>query len=101
MKTLLTVWTIILFASSAISVLALSAVQTRLIRREGWHVFRRHKLFDLYWRNLGSFQRALIWPGLIAFLITLLAATVVSLFNLTYPNPAHAVNAGTRNNPPY
>ena len=77
----MTVWTILLFASFAISTLALSAVQTRLIRKEGWSVFRRHKLLDMYWRDLGTLERGLIWAGLIAFLITLLAATVIGFFN--------------------
>jgi hypothetical protein len=83
MKTLATAWIIFLFASFAVSVLALSAVQTQLIRKEGWGVFRKHRLLDLYWRNLGTLQRALIWPGLIAFFLTLLAGTLSVFFRHT------------------
>jgi len=83
MKTLVTGWIIFLFASFAVSTLALSAVQTRLIRKEGWGAFRRHRLLDLYWRDLGRLQRALIWPGLIAFFLTLLAATLSVFFRHT------------------
>ena len=83
MKTLVTVWVVFLFTSFAISTLALSAVQTRLIRKGGWRVFRRHRLLDLYWRDLGTVQRVLIWPGLIACFLTLFAATLSVFFRHT------------------
>ena len=68
-STLLTYWVIFLFCSFAGSVLALTFVETQLIRREGWRVFRTRGLFDLYWRELPLLQRLLIKPGLIAFLL--------------------------------
>ena len=79
-STLLTYWVIFLFCSFAVSVLALTFVQTQLIRREGWRVFRTRGLFDLYWRELPLLQRLLIRPGLIAFLLTFFAASLSTLF---------------------
>jgi len=83
MKNVLTVWFVFLFASVTFSVLGLSWVQSRLIKREGWRVFRTHRFLDLYWHDLGSLERLLIWPGLIAFLLTLVAASLDHLLHRT------------------
>jgi hypothetical protein len=76
---LLKYWIIFLFASFAVSVLALSFVQTRLIRREGWRVFRARGIRQLYWREISPPLRFAIWIGISAFLLTLLALTVDAL----------------------
>ncbi len=83
MNTLLKCWFVFLFASVGVSVLGLSWVQTRLIKRGGWRVFRTQRVTDLYWRDLGPLERLLIWPGLVAFLLTLLAATLSLVFHRT------------------
>lgn len=85
MKTLLAYWIILFLVSFAASVLGLSLVQSRLIEKEGWQwsVFRNHKFFDLYWHELRWFERLLIWPGLIAFLLTLIGATLEYVFGRT------------------
>ena len=83
MKILEKAWIIFLFASFAASVLALSAVQIRLIRKEGFGVFFRRSLLDLYWRELRPFQRALKWTGILAFMITMLVAPILALLKST------------------
>ena len=79
MNALVSIWIVLLFASFAITVLALSFVQVRLMGREGWRVFRAHSLVDLYWRKRTPIERLLIWPGLVAFFLTLLAGIVSTL----------------------
>ena len=79
MNTLLHFWFGFLLTSFAVSVLALSAVQTRLIRREGWHVFRTRGPLQLYWRELSPLERSLLWPGITAFFLTLFAAAMGAL----------------------
>jgi hypothetical protein len=81
MNTLLKCWIVFVFVSFFITVLGLSYVQTRLIKKDGWQVFRVRKFVDLYWHGLTPFARFAIWPGLIAFLLTLLGATLLQLFS--------------------
>ena len=85
MKALLTYWIIFVLFSFAISVLALSWVQFRLIEKEGWQwpVCRTHKFLDLYWRDLKWYQRLLIWTGLIAFLLTLAGVSLEHVLGRT------------------
>ena len=72
-------WIIFLLASFAVSVLALSFVQTRLIRREGWRVFHTRGIRQLYWREISPLQRFAIWTGISALLLTFLALAVDAL----------------------
>jgi hypothetical protein len=83
MRTLLTCWLVLLFASFAVSVLGLTWVQLRLTRAYGWRVFRTRSALNLYWHGLGPFERWLIWPGLIAFFLTLVGGTLLHFFNRT------------------
>jgi hypothetical protein len=80
MKAVTTVWLILLVVSFAVSVLALTSVQTRLIKKRGWRGLRHHNPVDVYWRNLSTLERALIWPGFIAFFLTLFAAALSAVF---------------------
>ena len=68
---------VVLVALFTISVLTLSFVQTRLLRREGWRVFHARSPVQLYWRELSPLQRWLLWPGLGMFFITWLAAMII------------------------
>jgi hypothetical protein len=83
MTPLLKYWFIFVMVSFLLSILGLSWVQTRFFRRHGWHIVRAHEALDLYWRDLSAAERLLIWPGLLAFLLTLLGASLNLVFNRT------------------
>jgi type II secretory pathway component PulM len=74
------IWFILLFISFAISVIMLTQIQTRLWKQFGWRVFRERPMLQMYWRDLTHKERALLWPGVIMFLLTLLSGTLVKLF---------------------
>ena len=73
---MLRTWFIFLVASFATSVLTLSWVQTRVARRQGWSSFWHQSLFKTYWTDISPLERALVWCGIGAFLLTLLGATI-------------------------
>jgi hypothetical protein len=79
---------VFLFVSFGISTLTLSFVQTRLISREGWRVFRTRGLLQLYWRELSPLQRWLLWPGIAAFFITWFGGMTVVLIRYITGNGA-------------
>jgi len=70
-------WFTFQFVSFAVSVLAMSYVQTRLLRLHGWRVFRDRAAVDLYWRELSPLLRWLLWPGLVAFGVTFVGLAVL------------------------
>jgi len=72
---MLTIWFIFLIASFAVSVLTLTYVQTRVWRKQGWRALRERPLLDTYWVDLTPLERVLLWPGVIAFFLTLLLGT--------------------------
>ena len=72
-------WFWFLLAAFAVSVLTLSFVQTKLIRREGWRVFRTRSVVQLYWREISPLERFLIWTGIAAFFLTFFALAVSTL----------------------
>jgi hypothetical protein len=79
MHLILTVWIAFLVASFLVSILALTYVQSRAFARYGLRnsMERAQRApLDMYWRELSPLERGLVWPGLIAFGITLLAALV-------------------------
>jgi hypothetical protein len=69
---MLAIWFIFLIASFAVSVLTLTYVQTRVWRKLGWRALRERPLLDTYWGDLTPLERLLLWPGVIAFFLTLL-----------------------------
>jgi hypothetical protein len=71
---MLLVWFIFLFGSFAVSVLTLSYVQTRVWRKQGWRALRERPFLEIYWADLSPVQRALLWPGIVVFFVTLIAA---------------------------
>ena len=73
---MLAVWIIFLFVSFAVSVLTGSYVQIRVARKHGWRGLRERPLLDTYWYELSPVERILLWPGIVAFTITLLSAVV-------------------------
>ncbi len=75
----LKLWFGFLTVSFLVSVLTLNVVQTSLIRREGWSVFRRRRPIQLYWRELSPVQRWLLYPGIAAFFVTWLAGMAIVL----------------------
>jgi type II secretory pathway component PulM len=58
----------------------LTLIQTRLWKQFGWRVFRERPMLQMYWRDLTHKERALLWPGVILFLLTLLSGTLMKLF---------------------
>jgi hypothetical protein len=82
-------WIAFLFVSFAISVLTLSFVHIRLISREGWRVFRMRSPVQLYWRELSSLQRWLLWPGIAAFFITWCAGVMIVIVRYITGNGAN------------
>jgi hypothetical protein len=80
MNMLVKCWILFLLVSFFITVLGLSYVQARLIKKDGWRVFRIRRFFDLYWHDLRPLERLSIWPGLVAFFLTLFGAALVHLF---------------------
>jgi hypothetical protein len=72
---MLVAWFIFLLGSFAVSVLTLTYVQTRVWRTRGWRALRERPLLENYWSDLSTIERALLWPGIVAFFLTLLAAT--------------------------
>lgn len=73
---MLDAWIIFTFASGAVSVTMLSLVQIRVISKDGFRALRPRPvlpgLVALYWTNLSRLERALLWPGLVAFFLTML-----------------------------
>src|ERR1700682_1371354 len=63
-------WTFFVFGSFAITVLTLSFVQMRGISKYGWRDFRKRSPRQTYWDELTWWQRALLFPGFCAFMIT-------------------------------
>ena len=67
----------------AISVLTLSYVQCRIISRSGWKALQvscYRGLKELYWDNLSTPQRWLIWPGIVCFVMLALGAILSLLW---------------------
>jgi hypothetical protein len=68
-----------LFSSFVVSVLTLSYIQTRVAKKFGWPALRDRPFLDTYWRELSKTQRCLLWPGIVAFMITLLVVALSKL----------------------
>ena len=69
-------WVVFLFASFLVSVLAMTYIQVRAASKYGWRGLRQRPLLETYWRELSLVERGLLWPGLVAFGLTLLAAAM-------------------------
>ena len=69
MNWIIIAWFALLATSFSISVLALTFFQLRAFARYGWRGFR----FQVYWRELSPLEKGLVWPGVLAFVITWLA----------------------------
>jgi hypothetical protein len=64
-------WLVFLVVSFAVSIVALTYVQIRLIvQARTWRIFYERSILDLYWRGLSVPLRLLVWPGLVAFGVT-------------------------------
>ena len=76
MELALKAWIVFLFGSFAVTVLTMTHIQFRGIARYGRRGLRKRPLVDTYWHDLSILQRSLLWPGLAAFGITCVVATV-------------------------
>jgi hypothetical protein len=76
MQSMLAAWLIFLFASSAVSILAMTYIQVRAASKYGWRGLRQRPFLDTYWRELSMLERAFLWPGLAGFVVTLVAAAL-------------------------
>ena len=77
MKLMLMAWIAFFVASFAVSILALTYVQMRAAARYGLResMERAQRApLDMYWRELSRLERGLVWPGIVAFAVTFLAA---------------------------
>ena len=79
---MLLIWFIFLGASFLVSVLTLTRLQTRIIRKLGWRALQRDPLLH-YWVEISALERVLLWCGISAFLLTLLGAAVWKLVALS------------------
>ena len=59
-----------------LSTITLTFIQIRLARQFGWRVFRERSMKALYWTDLSWQQRLLLWPGVVAFFVILVAGLV-------------------------
>ena len=64
---------LLVFSLVLVSTLTLTIIQTRLLRQFGWRVFRERSMKTLYWTDLSWRQRILLWPGILTFLVILIA----------------------------
>ncbi len=79
MESILTGWIAFLVASFAVSILALTYIQSRAVAKYGLRnsMERAQRApLDMYWRDLSPLERGLVWPGLVAFGVTFLAAVI-------------------------
>lgn len=68
-------WFAVLFITFLLSTVMGCVVQTRGISREEWRAFRdrcKRQPFTVYWRELSLIERALLYPGILTFFITLI-----------------------------
>lgn len=73
---MLTAWVVFLALSFSVSVLAMTYIQVRAASKHGWFGMWQRPIFDTYWRHLSLRERAFLWPGLAAFAMTFVAATL-------------------------
>ncbi|GEM_PF-4521383 len=74
---MLRIWLAFMFVAFAVTVVAGSMVQ---IREHGSaKAFRERRLLDVYWHERTALERALLWPGFIAFLVTVIAIAIATL----------------------
>jgi hypothetical protein len=73
---MLRIWIFFLLASFIVSVVTLTRIQVRLAGRLGWSAFQHSSLIKIYWTDISILQRALLWTGIGAFLLSLIAATI-------------------------
>ncbi len=73
---MLAAWVVFLFASFLVSVLAMTYIQVRAASKYGWRGLQQRSFRETYWRELSLVERSLLWPGLVAFGLTLLAAAM-------------------------
>lgn len=72
---MLAAWIIFMFVSFGVSVLTGSYIQIRVAKRHGWCGLSERPLLHTYWFELSPVERILLWPGIVAFAITVLSAT--------------------------
>lgn len=83
-RILFAVWFILLLVTFTTTVFTMTVVQTRVAKQHGWKALGDRPFIELYWKNLSTKERALLWPGLIMFFGSLLLGTVwkvISFFN--------------------
>jgi hypothetical protein len=73
---MLAAWVVFLFGSFLVSVLAMTYIQVQAASRYGWRGLRQRPFLETYWRELSLVERGLLWPGLVAFALSLLAAAI-------------------------
>jgi len=62
-----------------LSITILLLVQTRVLRKDGWLALREKRMLDTYWKDLSVMERALLWPGILMFFLTLFGGTAWNL----------------------
>jgi hypothetical protein len=78
---MLEVWFMFLAGSFTVSILMLTFVQMRAWKKKGWWRASYERPLETYWSELSAIERVLLWPGLVAFFLTLLA---LSIWDLTH-----------------
>ena len=64
---------LLVFSLFLVSTVTLTIIQSRLLRQFGWRVFRQRSMKALYWTELSWRQRILLWPGVLTFMLILIA----------------------------
>lgn len=73
-------WLGFLAVSFVSTVLMATYIQARGLQQYGLREFRRRPMIATYSRELAPWQRLLLWPGLLALLVSLLFSVAIVVF---------------------
>lgn len=75
---LIKIWFAFFLVAFLLSLFMLSYIQIRAaVGGRTWRVFLDRPFLDLYWRSLSIRERLLLWPGIIAFVVTWVAGAII------------------------
>lgn len=72
-------------AAFVVSIFVMSYIQVRAASKYGWRGVRQRPFLETYWRELSTVERGLLWPGLVAFGLALLALLVAAVWQVIVP----------------
>jgi hypothetical protein len=72
------IWIAFFISSFLVSLVTLTRIQVRFAKAHGWGAFRHAKIRTVYWTDISRLERVLVWTGIFAFLLTLVAGAISS-----------------------